>query len=423
MAYILMSYANMYYLKHTIMKKLNYLIACTAGVLLLTFSACKKDESEILSPQTDNTVDITEKGMNPDETAINNAEDRHRFSGFIYTESNATTGNEILIYKQHNNGNLTFKGIVASGGNGVGIFQGLGLDGQGALALSKNKEWLFAVNAGSNSVSSFKIHNNGDLTLVDTETTGGTVPISVCSHRNILYVVNVGSSDIMGYTVDALGDMSAIPGSNLPLSGANVMPAQIAFSPNGDYLYITERATNMITSFSVDANGLATPHMTVPSVGVTPFGFCHARDNYMIVSNATALGGSPVPNASTVTSYDGSNIGNLNDQNGAVPNNQTAACWVADTKFGRFAYITNTGSNTISSYYVSPWGSIYVIDPDIPSGNGPIDITVAANNYYVYNLNSLANTITGYHRTFLGGLTLINTTNNLPDFASGLVAW
>jgi 6-phosphogluconolactonase len=405
-----------------IMNKPNKVV-CIAVSVLLALGSCKKDENDLLKNRPDQTPDISEKGMNPDEAAISDAEGRHRFSGYVYTESNATSGNEILIYKQHSNGDLTLEGTVASGGTGVGIFEGMGLDGQGALALSRHNKLLFAVNAGSNSVSSFRVHQNGSLTLMDTENTGGDNPISVCVHRNLVYVVNVGSSDIMGFTVDGSGDMTPIAGSNLPLSGANVMAAQIAFSPNGDYLYVTERATDLITSFTVDAAGNVQANGSTPATGVTPFGFCFARDSYMVVSNATAPGGMAVPNAGTATSYDGANQGNLDDQNGAVPNGQTASCWVADTEHGRFAYITNTGSNTISSYYVSPWGNIYVIHPDIPSGDGPIDITVAGNNYYVYNLNGAANSITGYRRTLLGGLVQLNTTPNVPDFATGLVAW
>jgi 6-phosphogluconolactonase len=408
------------------MKKTIKLIALVAASAALTITSCKKEDQDLTSTQssTSPATDLSEAGANPDEAIFTDQSGERRFfGGYLYTESNATSQNEILCYRQHSDGSLSLEATVASGGTGVGAFQGLGLDGQGALALSNNNEWLFAVNAGSNSVSSFKVHNDGSITLMDTKSSGGTAPISVCCHRNVVYVVNVSSSDICGFTMDAAGMLTMIPGSNLPLSGANVMAAQIAFSPNGDYLYVTERATNLITSFSVDGSGMAAVHASTPATGVTPFGFCHARDNYMIVSNATAPGGMPVPNGSTCTSYGGSNHGNLNPQNGAVPNNQTAACWVADTRFGRFAYVTNTATNNISSYYVSPWGSIYLIHAAITSGAGPIDIIVAGNNYYVYNLNSMDNTITGYHRTALGGLSLVGTTPNLPDFATGLVAW
>ena len=174
--------------------------------------------------------------------------------------------------------------------------------------------------------------------------------------------------------------------------------------------------TNIINIFDLDGNGAAGPGNPVPSTGNTPFGFCFARGQ-MIVSNAEMA----APNASTCTSYDLQGL-NVVPANGAVPNGQTAACWVATTQFERFAYVTNTGSNNISSYYVSPWGSIYLAHADAAPGNAPIDIVVAPNNYYVYAINSGNHTIGGYHRAFLGDLSHMGDTPGLPDFAAGIVA-
>ena len=413
------------------MTKKIQILATAAALIALTFSSCKKEDQEMPSSQSStNTPDFSEGGLNPDELALTSsasaATERHSRGGYIYTESNATSQNEILCFRQHADGSLTLKATVASGGTGIGAGPlNLGLDSQGALALSENNEWLFAVNAGDNSISSFKVHNDGSITLANTVSSGGTLPSSLCIHHHILYVLNNGSSTINGYMVGAGGTMTAIPGSNLPLSSNMADAAQISFSPSGDYLYVTERMTNMITSFDVDATGLATLNTSIASTGNTPFGFCHARDNFMVVSNANVTApGVPVPNGSSCTSYGGSNSGNLNDQNGAVANHQSASCWVATTGFGRFAYVTNTGSNTISSYYVSPWGSIYLVHGAATgTGMAPKDITVAPDNYYVYAINSGEQTIGGYHRALLGDLDLVGTTPNVPLYAAGLVSW
>jgi 6-phosphogluconolactonase (cycloisomerase 2 family) len=410
------------------MNKQIKLLALLAASAAMAFSSCKKDDNIATPESATGTPDYSEKGANPDEAdlAPDAVERNCRPGGYLYTESNATSQNEILCYKIHSDGSLTLEATVASGGNGVGAGPlGLGLDSQGALALSDNNEWLFAVNGGSNSISSFKVHNDGSITLMDTKSSGGNLPTSLCIHGRVLYVLNNGSSDINGYMVGQGGILTAIPNTNLPLSATMADPAQIAFSPNGDYLYVTERMTDKITSYDVDMNGVATFDMAHSSTGHTPFGFCHARDNYMVVSNANVIApGVPVPNGSSCTSYGGSNSGNLSPQNGAVANNQSAACWVATTKYGRFAYDTNTGSNSISSYYVSPWGSIYLIHGAAAMGNAPKDIVVAPNNYYVYAINSAApQSIGGYHRAFLGDLASIGNTPNLPAYAAGLVCW
>lgn len=406
------------------MTKKIQILALVVASAALTFSSCKKAENNMITPQssTTGTPDFSERGANPDDAGMSADASvaRHHDEAYLYTESNGVNHNDIHCYKQHSDGSLTHEGTTASGGTGIGTYQGFGLDGQGALALSDNHKWLFAVNAGSNSISSFQVHSDGSLTLAHTEGAGGTVPISLCIYHHYLYVVNDGTSNICGYTVGAGGTLTAMPGANLPLSSTTSHPAQIAFSQNGEYLYITERMTDKICSFDVSPAGLASFDQAFSSTGVTPFGFSIARDNYMVVSNAN-MG---APNGSSATSYSGVNPGTITAINGAVANNQTASCWLATTKYGRFAFTANTGSDNISSYYVAPWGGIYLVHSSaVTTGTAPKDLCVAPNNYYVYVLNTGSRTIGGFHRAPIGDLAAIGTTPNLPEFATGLVAW
>jgi 6-phosphogluconolactonase (cycloisomerase 2 family) len=186
-------------------------------------------------------------------------------------------------------------------------------------------------------------------------------------------------------------------------------------------LYVTEKMANKIATFKVNNHGVASAGAFHESVGQTPFGFDFSRNaNYLIVSNAA--GGAP--NASSCTSYSTDRWGNINNINGAVPDFQSAACWVATTYHGRFAFVTNTGSNSISSYYVSPFGGLYLIFFTItPTGKAPIDITVSGDNYYVYNINAGSHTIGEYKRGSLGTLNKIGHVPDLPPYASGLAAY
>jgi 6-phosphogluconolactonase len=390
--------------------KNNNRLLILATILTFVFASCKKDEQLNTNTTTDNNEMISEKGANPDETAINDENARHHHGGFLYTMSNAAGQNEILCYRIHSDGSLTLESTTPTGGAGAGA----PLGSQGSIELTDNGHKLFAVNAGDNTISSFQVHNDGSLTLLNTVGSEGIMPVSLCVHHHHLYVVNAGSDNIAGYTVDAAGVMTLIPGSVQSLSAAGSAPAQISFSPNGHRVLVTEKMTNMISIFALDATGAAGPATSVPSVGLEPFGFKFAR-GYMVVSN----GSFAAPNASTVTSY-ALMGGTLNDVNGAVPNGQTAACWVATTKYERFAYISNTMSNTISSYYVSPWGAIYLIHGAAATAAGPLDICVAENNYFVYSINSGDHTIGGYHRAFLGDLDNMGNTPGLPDFAAGI---
>ena len=398
-----------------------HLILTGLALSLVALNGCKKDNISDLSnsstPGTSTNDLISEKGLNPDETvfAENNAKARFGIGGYVYTESNDIGQNNILVYKQGASGHLSLQSTTASGGTGTGT----GLGNQGALIIDDQHEWLYAVNAGNNSVSSFHINNNGDVTLVHTVPSNGIKPVSVTTHGNLLYVVNAGSDNISGFTIGAGGSLTAISGSSQSLSATGAGAAEISFSPNGHFLYATEKATNNISRFSVNGSGVASAGTAIASTGQTPFGFGFARNNYMVVSNAA--GGAA--GLSSATSYSGTNSGNLSAVNGAVANNQAAACWIATTSFGRFAFATNTASDNISSYYVAPNGALYLIQAAIVTGDGPIDMVVAENNFNAYVLCSADHTIQEYNRTLLGGLNLIGNVSGLPDKASGLATW
>jgi hypothetical protein len=57
-------------------------------------------------------------------------------------------------------------------------------------------------------------------------------------------------------------------------------------------------------------------------------------------------------NASSASSYEVSEEGDLAVISGAVPTKQTAACWLITSRDGRFIYTANAGSGSISGYRV-----------------------------------------------------------------------
>src|SRR5215217_6068494 len=75
-------------------------------------------------------------------------EDHSQDPKHVYTMSNQAAGNKVLVFDRKSDGSLQMKDSFATGGTGTGS----GLGSQGALTLSRNQNWLFAVNAGSNEV-------------------------------------------------------------------------------------------------------------------------------------------------------------------------------------------------------------------------------------------------------------------------------
>ena len=74
--------------------------------------------------------------------------------GAVFTLSNSAGGNRVLAFERNAAGALLAVGAESTGGTGTGG----GLGSQGALSLSPNHRWLYAVNPGSDEVSVFRVY-------------------------------------------------------------------------------------------------------------------------------------------------------------------------------------------------------------------------------------------------------------------------
>ena len=132
----------------------------------------------------------------------------------VFVQTDNTAGNQIVAYARADDGSLTLANTYATGGVG-GVLNGSAVDhlaSQGALTYDAANALLYAVNAGSNSVSVFAI--NGDqLTLRQVIDSGGTFPVSVAVSNRLVYVLNaLSGGSVSGYRV-AGGRLHPIEGS------------------------------------------------------------------------------------------------------------------------------------------------------------------------------------------------------------------
>jgi 6-phosphogluconolactonase (cycloisomerase 2 family) len=340
-------------------------------------------------------------------------------TGRVFTMTNAAGGNEILMFSHRPREGLISMGSVATGGNGTGS----GLGNQGGVILSEQHRWLYAVNAGSDSISVFRVRK-GRLVLVDTVSSGGEQPVSLTRHENLLYVLNAASDSIAGFTINDDGTLAPLADSMRALSGAGTGPAQISFTPTGDALVVTEKATNQITTFVVDEDGLPGSAVVNPSAGATPFGFAFDRYGHLLVSEAA--GGAP--NASSVSSYDIREDGSLDVLASAVPTTQSAACWVETSRNGRYAFTTNAGSATISAFRSARDGSLTLTTEDgvaasTGAGSAPIDLALSSRGNYLFALSAVNGTISAFRVIGNRRLVPVPGVSGLPATLNGLAAY
>jgi len=332
--------------------------------------------------------------------------------GQVYSMSNATSGNAVLAFNRSADGSLTYSSSYSTGGLGTGG----GLGNQGGIQLDESGKTLVVVDAGSNEVSSFRVNGDGSLSFADKVASGGTMPISVTISGHLVYVLNAGGAgNISGFTLSSQGDLSPLAGSTRPLSTSASGPAEVSFDPSGKTLVVTEKNTNRLSTYSVDANGIAHGPTVTPAAGVTPFGFAFTNNGTLVVSEA--FGGAA--NSSAVSSY--APAGDAwSVISASVPTTETSACWIAITNSGRFAYTTNATSGTITGYAIHD-GALTRLDADgvtgnIGAGTAPTEMAISRDSKFIYAFSGTTHRIAAFAIGGDGSLTAV------PDWAGGLPA-
>ncbi len=332
-------------------------------------------------------------------------------TGMVYTQTNNPSMNQVLEFSRGLDGTLTQVGAVDT--NGLGA-TGVGHP-QGAVTLSSDNRWLFAVNGGSDDISVFSVAADG-LTLVDQVQTAGSLPISATTHGDWLYVLNAGDpGNITGFTIGADGHLTLIPDSIEALSATSgTNAAEIKFDPTGTHLVVTERGTNLIDVYPVDDNGEADPAVSYPSNGATPYGFDFSRSGTLIVSEAAA-------NANSSYSISATGLDTISS---SIPCLQTAPCWVTTTPSGGYAYIGN-GGGPVSSYMVQPSGEIALLTSaagPTPTGSS-LDLAISGNGRFLYALAvGTEDAIGAFMMRADGSLAQLPSITGLPATCTGLAA-
>jgi len=347
-------------------------------------------------------------------------------NGAVYTQTDEVS-NRIVAYYRDSDGTLSPAGSFATGGNGSGLGS---IFGQGSVVLSGRQgaevskaanHLLFTVNAGSNEISVFRVERN-ELVLVDKVPSGGDRPISVGVYQDVLYVLHQTSANITGFRVTAQGTLSPIAGSARPVAGGpGSNPAEVAFSPDGSTIVVTERETGIIDTYRFDKNtGLAEgPFVNVAS-GAEPFGFDFDNRNHLFVTDGFGL----VPAQGGASSYDVLRTSTLQPISGDVKNGGTDTCWLIITSDGRFAYVQSFGDSRISSYRIKPDGGLTLFQSVAAlTGVGPggFDVALSLGSNYFYALNGQGN-ISAFAVEPDGTLTALGSVGGLPPSVNGLAA-
>lgn len=333
----------------------------------------------------------------------------------VFAMTNDAHANEVIAYARTEYGTLVSPHKFKTGGRGSGG-KGDPLGSQGSLTLSQDRNWLFAVNAGSGTLSVFRVIDNL-LILTDQVATAGAEPVAVTQHGNLVYVLNAaGSSSVVGFYLNQ-GHLAQIDDSQRFLSANGASPGSVTFSPDGKFLLATEKTGNHVDVFEVQGNGTLSSVKVDPSAGPGAFAVTVAPNGTAIVSE-TGSGG----NTAAISSYSIQTDGTLATLSASIPTDGAANCWNAITPDGRFVYASNAGSSTISGFAIGANGVLSPLPGTVvgtnPAGSGNLDIAISANGKFLYSLNSAGGTLGQFGINPDGTLTNLGTVSGLPAGSS-----
>ena len=411
--------------------------------IALSFAACDDDDNDFTPPTTDND-----------------------FVGAVYTMTNAAGSNEILIYGRQADGELSAEGTISAGGTGSGARTDLPigrdpLTSQDAIVLSPNEDFLYAVNAGSNTVAAFRVDDNDptDLSFIGTYPTGGTFPVSIAidPDGDYLYVLNTGGAGtdnlpgiqddgttggIQGFEINDNGSLTTLAGSNRPLSGNASVKGTIDFSPDGDILVAIEFGpVSNIVSYVIDDGVAGEPNVFNTEEGIyaaagdDPFGGEFDDDGFFHTANVE-LTAPPMPapavGGATNSTYRFDDDGQLEIIEGAIENGGIAACWFEISPNGEYAYSVNTDARTITNYRLDDGELTRIGETNVGPTASPVGTSAAIDaldmtvvDGYAYTIIPIQNSIQVWRVTDNGTLSLMagfDGIDNVAITAQGIAA-
>jgi 6-phosphogluconolactonase (cycloisomerase 2 family) len=348
---------------------------------------------------------------------------RHHGRDVVFVQNDALTGNAVVAFDRGADGALHQAGVYPTGGLG-GALTGAVVDdtaSQGALAADRENRELYAVNAGSNTLSVFGVRGDR-LPLRQVVGSGGSFPVSVTVHDDVVYVLNArDGASIQGFrNVD--GTLVAIPGSHrelgLPVTTGSAefthTPGQVLFTPNGRHLVVsTKAATNSLLVFGVSRSGRPSQAPVVHTeAGAVPFGLAFDRHGRLAVTNT---------GTNSVATYRVARNGAVTAL-GTAATGQVATCWVAAD--ADLLAASNAGSGSVTTLRTGAGGAVTKIADARTAGGGTVDAAFSRGGDELYVQTGATGAVDTFSVNDAGTLTRTSTVT-VPDAVGGegIVAW
>ena len=336
-------------------------------------------------------------------------------SGAVYVQTNAAP-NEVIAFRRADDGSLERIGSVATGGEGDATPH---LQSQGSVTLTGDGQYLLVTNAATDDLSVFSVAADGSIELRELVPAGAT-PRSVAEREGLVVVLNTGEPGLAAFRLDAEGILR-MEGGDQALEASGADPAQVAFSPDGSMVVITERGTDSIVTYELTPEGTFGASSEIASEGPTPYGFAFTSGGTLIVTEA--FGAQKGAAAASSYAIEG---GSLVARTSSVGNGRSEICWALVTPDDRFAFTTNFADGAVSRFAIASDGSLSLEDAaagiSVEGMPGLRDEALSSDGRFLYAIDADSGRIYGWSVEADGALEPIGSWGGLPETVAGLAA-
>src|SRR5215510_8384600 len=326
-----------------------------------------------------------------------------QLGGHLYMQTNETR-NAVIHYLRSASGMITEAERIATGGAGSGTFKPISgqesapnaFECAASVILSPDRRFLFTTNGGDNSVSSFRVDEDGKLTPLDVKRTGNPVEGRSGTAKSLAYAPNTGTLYVLhSFGPDHVRLMSVDRDGKLTLrperytvnthDKPNRVSTMVVLAPDGKFVFVgttfdEPASTNPdgspilwvrrpggslksiasnapdpdgLVVFPIEEDGSLGTSRFHDSIGGSPFyiAFLNNKPDTFILGEAVG---------------DGCVMGTI-DENGHIKLGQlvtidTSAgkpselCWLSISPDDSTVYATNFGYSNLSSYRINGKG-------------------------------------------------------------------
>jgi 6-phosphogluconolactonase len=334
-------------------------------------------------------------------------------SGAVYVQTNAAP-NEVISFRRAADGSLDRIGSVATGGEGEASPH---LTSQGSVTLTRDGRHLLVTNAASDDLSVFSVDSDGSIELRERVHTGAT-PRSVADYGDLVVVLNTGEPGLASFRLD---DEGIKPVGEQALAVSDADPAQVAFSPDGSMVVVTQRGTDSIAVYDVAPEGTFGASREIASEGPTPYGFAITSGGTLVVAEAFRA----QKGAAAASSYEIVD-GSLVVRTSPVGNGRSEICWAVVTPDDRFAFTTNYADGAVSRFAIGSDGSLSLEDAtagvSVDGMPGLRDEDLSGDGRFLYAIDADGGRIYGWAVGAEGSLEPVGSWEGVPSTVAGIAA-